>query len=94
MTNNNNNNFSQKVAAITCSGGHGALDSMLPLLLNTTGGGGGGFDVIAIDEGHFFPEIAKVATKLANAGKIVIVAALNSDFLQQVCFANRHHCVL
>ena len=92
MTNNNNNNFSQKVAAITCSGGHGALDSMLPLLLNTTGGGG--FDVIAIDEGHFFPEIAKVATKLANAGKIVIVAALNSDFLQQVCFANRHHCVL
>lgn len=37
-------------------------------------------EVVAIDEGQFFPEIVEVSEKLANAGKIVIVAALDSTF--------------
>ncbi len=39
-----------------------------------------GFDVVAIDEGQFFPEITEFCESLANAGKIVIVAALDATF--------------
>ena len=38
------------------------------------------FDVIAIDEGQFFPDIAKESENLANQGKIVIIAALDGTF--------------
>lgn len=37
-------------------------------------------DVIGIDEGQFFPEIAAFCEALATRGKIVIVAALDSTF--------------
>jgi thymidine kinase len=39
-----------------------------------------GFDVVAIDEGQFFAEITEFCESLANAGKIVIVAALDATF--------------
>jgi len=38
------------------------------------------FDVIAIDEGQFFPRITHIAEELANHGKVVIIAALSSNF--------------
>lgn len=40
-------------------------------------------DVIGIDEGQFFPDIAEFCEQLANAGKTVIVAALDGDFRRQ-----------
>ncbi len=36
-------------------------------------------DVIAIDEGQFFPDLTDACEKLADMGKFVIVAALNAD---------------
>ena len=42
-----------------------------------------GYDVIGIDEGQFFTDIAKYAQILANSGKMVIISALNGDFCQQ-----------
>jgi thymidine kinase len=39
--------------------------------------------VIGIDEGQFFPDIIEFCDDMANAGKIVIVAALDSDFRRQ-----------
>uniref|UniRef100_A0A0N5AJ38 Thymidine kinase, cytosolic n=1 Tax=Syphacia muris TaxID=451379 RepID=A0A0N5AJ38_9BILA len=36
--------------------------------------------VIGIDEGQFFDDIVEYAEKLANLGKIVIIAALDGDF--------------
>lgn len=38
------------------------------------------YDVIGIDEGQFFADIVTMADKLATAGKIVIVAALDGTF--------------
>jgi thymidine kinase len=35
---------------------------------------------VAIDEGQFFPDIAEVSEKLANAGLVVIVASLDGTF--------------
>ncbi len=35
-------------------------------------------DVVGIDEGQFFPGLAKDATMLANMGKIVIISGLNA----------------
>ena len=43
------------------------------------------FDVVAIDEGQFFTDIAAKVNDLAEAGKIVIVASLNAGYKQQVC---------
>jgi len=37
-------------------------------------------DIIGIDEGQFFPDIVPFCDKMANQGKIVIVAALDGDF--------------
>ena len=37
-------------------------------------------DVIAIDEGQFFPDLEQYAELWANAGKCVIVAALDADY--------------
>lgn len=37
-------------------------------------------DVIGIDEGQFFDDIADFCEKMANTGKIVIVAALDGTF--------------
>lgn len=41
------------------------------------------YDVIGIDEGQFFRGIANFADDLATKGKIVIIAALSSDFLRK-----------
>ena len=38
-------------------------------------------DVIAIDEGQFFHDIADAANTLANRGAHVVIAALDSNFL-------------
>jgi thymidine kinase len=37
-------------------------------------------EVIGIDEGQFFPDIDAFAEQYANLGKIIIIAALDSDF--------------
>ncbi|VDM38044.1 unnamed protein product [Toxocara canis] len=44
--------------------------------------------VIVIDEGQFFPDIVEYCERLANMGKIVIVAALDGDF-NRTEFGNR-----
>jgi thymidine kinase len=44
-------------------------------------------DVVAIDEGQFFPDIVEVSEKLANYGIIVVVAALDGTF-QRKPFGN------
>jgi thymidine kinase len=41
------------------------------------------FDVIAIDEGQFFPDLKDFCDRAANEGKIVMVAALDGTFEQQ-----------
>ena len=41
------------------------------------------FDVIGIDEGQFFKDIIPFSEALANSGKIVIVACLDSDFRRE-----------
>ncbi|AYP74215.1 thymidine kinase [Fowlpox virus] len=38
------------------------------------------FEIIGIDEGQFFEDIAEFSEIMANKGKIIIVAALNGDF--------------
>ena len=40
-------------------------------------------DVIGIDEGQFFPDIVSFCERMANQGKIVIVAALDGTFLRE-----------
>eukprot|EP00009_Paramoeba_aestuarina_P000749 CAMPEP_0201509038 /NCGR_PEP_ID=MMETSP0161_2-20130828/2205_1 /ASSEMBLY_ACC=CAM_ASM_000251 /TAXON_ID=180227 /ORGANISM="Neoparamoeba aestuarina, Strain SoJaBio B1-5/56/2" /LENGTH=188 /DNA_ID=CAMNT_0047903871 /DNA_START=293 /DNA_END=859 /DNA_ORIENTATION=- len=40
----------------------------------------GGYDVVAIDEGQFFPDVYDFCEQMANEGKTVIVAALSSTF--------------
>lgn len=40
-------------------------------------------EVIGIDEGQFIEGVAEFASKAANAGKTVIIAALDSDFKMQ-----------
>lgn len=37
-------------------------------------------EVIGVDEGHFYPDLVEKCEEWASAGKVVIVAALNSDF--------------
>jgi len=41
------------------------------------------YDVIGIDEGQFFPDILSFCNELRNAGKIVIVSALDMDFKRE-----------
>jgi thymidine kinase len=41
------------------------------------------YDVIGIDEGQFFKDINEHAEKLANLGKIVIIAALSGSFQRE-----------
>jgi len=38
------------------------------------------YDVIGIDEGQFFDDLALISDKLANLGKIVIIAALDATY--------------
>lgn len=38
------------------------------------------FDVIGIDEGQFFDDVVDFAESAANAGKIVIMSALNGTY--------------
>ena len=44
-------------------------------------------DVVAIDEGQFFPDIVEISEKLANEGIVVIIAALDGTF-QRKPFGN------
>lgn len=37
-------------------------------------------DVVAVDEGHFFPDLEAECTRLARTGKMVAVAALDTDY--------------
>ena len=48
------------------------LESAMALVAN--------YDVIGIDEGQFFKDIVEFSDKMANEGKIVIVAALDATF--------------
>ncbi len=41
-----------------------------------------GFDVIAIDEGQFFPDVVDWSDRAANDGKVVIISALDGTFLR------------
>lgn len=41
------------------------------------------FEVIAIDEGQFYPDLIDFATKAADSGKIVIISALDGDYLRK-----------
>uniref|UniRef100_A0A1B6CY01 Thymidine kinase n=1 Tax=Clastoptera arizonana TaxID=38151 RepID=A0A1B6CY01_9HEMI len=45
------------------------------------------FEVIGIDEGQFFPDVVEFCEKMANKGKIVIVAALDGTY-QRIGFGN------
>lgn len=45
------------------------------------------FNIIGIDEGHFFPDIVEFCEELANKGKTIIVAALDGTF-QRKAFGN------
>ena len=38
------------------------------------------YDVIGIDEGQFFPDVVEFSEMAANAGKTVVVAALDADY--------------
>ncbi|TNV76723.1 hypothetical protein FGO68_gene13107 [Halteria grandinella] len=40
------------------------------------------FDVIAVDEGQFFPDIVEWTDRAANDGKLVIISALDGTFLR------------
>ncbi|NXR35356.1 KITH protein, partial [Zosterops hypoxanthus] len=51
-----------------------------------------GAAVIGIDEGQFFPDIVDFCEKMANAGKTVIVAALDGTF-QRKAFGSILHLV-
>ena len=42
------------------------------------------FDIVGIDEGQFFADIAPRATQLADEGKTIIIASLNAGYQQQV----------
>ena len=41
------------------------------------------FDVIGVDEGHFFSDIIEFSESLANQNKIVIISALDADFRRE-----------
>jgi len=40
-------------------------------------------EVIGIDEGQFFPDLAEVCEELANNGKHIVIAALNANFKRE-----------
>jgi len=40
-------------------------------------------DIIAVDEGNLFPDLVQFCESFANAGKTVIVAALDSTYLRE-----------
>jgi thymidine kinase len=42
-----------------------------------------GMDVVAIDEGQFFPDLLNFSDRVANSGRIVIIACLDADFLRK-----------
>ncbi|XP_070339834.1 thymidine kinase, cytosolic isoform X2 [Equus asinus] len=55
-----------------------------------------GVAVIGIDEGQFFPDIVEFSEAMANAGKTVIVAALDGTFQRKVEViggADKYHSV-
>jgi thymidine kinase len=65
----------ERMEAISCGS---KLFSMDTIIKN------GNFDVIAIDEGQFFEDIAEQADKWTNMGKIVIVCALKADYDRKI----------
>jgi len=47
--------------------------------------------VIAIDEGQFMDDLVHFAVAAADAGKLVLVAALDATFAKQVCLVHAPH---
>lgn len=41
------------------------------------------YEVIGVDEGQFFPDIVEFADTLANSGKLVVISALDGDYLRK-----------
>ncbi|ORC89533.1 putative thymidine kinase [Trypanosoma theileri] len=41
------------------------------------------YDVVAVDEGQFFPDVVDFCSRAADAGKTVIVSALDGDYRRQ-----------
>ena len=56
------------IPAIPCS----HLVPLIPMLME--------YDVIGVDEGQFYPDIVEFSETMANAGKTVIIAALDGTF--------------
>ena len=52
-----------------------AMDEVVAFAIN------GGYNAVIIDEGQFYHDIAEKADHLANQGVVVVVAALDSNFL-------------
>lgn len=47
----------------------------------------GDYDVLGIDEGQFFPDIVEFSEHAANAGKIVVIAALDGCAAEHLLLA-------
>jgi thymidine kinase len=58
--------------AISCGANELDSESMMTSMLS--------YDVIGIDEGQFFAQLANVSEKLASQGKVVIISGLNGTF--------------
>eukprot|EP01029_Cantina_marsupialis_P023042 TRINITY_DN5690_c0_g2_i1.p1 TRINITY_DN5690_c0_g2~~TRINITY_DN5690_c0_g2_i1.p1 ORF type:complete len:249 (+),score=66.22 TRINITY_DN5690_c0_g2_i1:104-748(+) len=42
------------------------------------------YDVVGVDEGQFFPDLAEFCDKFANEGKIVVIACLSGTFQRKM----------
>nr|XP_048307830.1 thymidine kinase, cytosolic isoform X5 [Myodes glareolus] len=69
------------------SGKRNTMDALPACLLRDVAQEALGVAVIGIDEGQFFPDIVEFCEWMANAGKTVIVAALDGTF-QRKAFGN------
>ncbi|XP_004693474.1 PREDICTED: thymidine kinase, cytosolic [Condylura cristata] len=72
------------------------MDALPACLLRDVAQDSLGVAVIGIDEGQFFPDIVEFSEAMANAGKTVIVAALDGTFQRKVEViggADKYHSV-
>nr|XP_048307825.1 thymidine kinase, cytosolic isoform X1 [Myodes glareolus] len=70
-----------------CTHDRNTMDALPACLLRDVAQEALGVAVIGIDEGQFFPDIVEFCEWMANAGKTVIVAALDGTF-QRKAFGN------
>ena len=67
----------------------GAIKTLSVAKLASVGDAYKDYDVIGVDEGQFYPDLAAFVDRAANDGKRVVVAALDGDFMRnpfgQVC---------